>query len=462
MSKPQKHNTESLRYFLDPFGCAKNQVDAEHIMAHLDSAGWINSGHEQADLIIVNSCGFIESAKQESINAVLAWRKHYPNKKIMLTGCLSQRYKKELEQVLPEADILFGITDIPDIAASAAKVMNISVRQKKATGTVMSGKNPQGNLLPGERPLLSLPGSAYVKISEGCNNNCSYCAIPLIRGNIKSRSISDIKQECKTLVSRGIKELCIIAQDIASYGIDFGKHEPCSGELPALLKEISKIKGDFWVRLLYIHPDHFPLEILDIIKKDKRFLPYFDLPFQHGSEKILRLMNRKGNAAIYLNLIKKIRQSLPDSIIRSTFLTGFPGETDEDFKALTDFQKKAKLDWAGCFAFSREEYTPAYSMKKQVSKKTAQLRKKTFEKNQIPITKQQLDNFIKQSKNQNLRVLIEEKIEGEEGLWLGRLSNQAPEVDSLTVISSDKELKAGEFYKAGLLSSTGFDLKVQV
>ena len=433
MRNPQLPITDSLRYFIDPFGCAKNQVDAENLMAHLNSSGWVNSGHEEADLIIVNSCGFIESAKQESINAVLGWRKHYPGKKIMLAGCLSQRYKKELEQDLPEADILFGITDIPKIAAAA-----------------------------GERPLLSFPGSAYVKISEGCNNNCSYCAIPLIRGNVISRSISEIKQECKTLIGRGIKELCIIAQDIASYGIDFGKHEPSAGELPALLKEISKIKGDFWVRLLYIHPDHFPLEILDIIKKDKRFLPYFDLPFQHGSEKILQQMNRNGNAQTYLELINTIRSALPDSIIRSTFLTGFPGETDEDFKALTAFQTQAKLDWAGCFAYSREEDTPAFSMKKQVPKKTALLRKKLFEENQLLITEQQLDNFIEQYKGQNLKVLIEEKIEGEDGLWFGRLFCQAPEVDSLAVITSDRELEAGKFYNSSILGRRGLDIKVHV
>ena len=453
-----------MQYFIDPFGCAKNQVDAENLMAILDSSGWISSGHEEADLIIVNSCGFIESAKQESINAVIAWRKHYPKKKIMLAGCLSQRYKKELEQDLPEADILFGISDISKIAEAAAEVMNVSTLPKKVTDTIFTG----------ERPLLSLPGSAYVKISEGCNNNCSYCAIPLIRGNVKSRSISDIIQECKTLISRGIKELCIIAQDIASYGIDFDEHTArgqsvkrlsarglTTPGLPALLKEISKLKGDFWVRLLYIHPDHFPLEILDILKKDPRLLPYFDLPFQHGSEKILRLMNRKGNAQTYLELLNTIRSSLPDSIIRSTFLTGFPGETDEDFGQLLDFQKQAKLFWAGCFAYSREEDTAAFSMKKQVPKKTALLRKKTFEENQTLITELQLDNFLKRYKEQSLKVLIEEKIEGEEGLWLGRLPCQAPEVDSLAVITSDRELKAGAFYNAKVLTRKGLDIRAQ-
>ena len=447
---------------MDPFGCAKNQVDAEHIMAHLDLAGWTNSGHEEADLIIVNSCGFIESAKQESINAVLNWRKQYPGKKIMLAGCLSQRYKKELEQDLPEADILFGITDIKSVTAAAAKVF----KNKKVKVTL-----PAYNV-PGERPLLSFPGSAYVKISEGCNNNCSYCAIPLIRGTVKSRSISEIINECTTLIKRGVKELCIIAQDIASYGIDFEKDSPevkrlsAKGQsvlgLPALLKEMSKLKGDFWVRLLYIHPDHFPIEILDIIKKDKRFLPYFDLPFQHGSEKILRLMNRKGSAEQYLGLIKTIRSSLPESIIRSTFLTGFPGETDEDFEALTAFQKKAELDWAGCFAYSREEDTPAFSMKKHVSKKTALLRKKIFEENQTLITQQKLDGFINCFKGQNLKLLVEEKIEGEEGFWLGRLYCQAPEVDSLAVILSDKELKTGAFYNGRVLERRGLDIKVQV
>ena len=423
-------------YYIDPYGCAKNQVDAENIMAALNRNGWEAGQPDNADLIIVNSCGFIESAKQESINAVLQWRKQYPGKKILLAGCLSQRYENELKEILPEADLLYGNADPGGIAKAAAAVVGLKGRRKTA--------GPAG--LPGSRPLLSLPGSAYVKISEGCNNRCSYCAIPLIKGSLKSRGIAEIYGECKTLVGRGIRELCIIGQDICSYGPG----------LPELLESISGLKGNFWVRLLYMHPDNFEIPVLDIMKKDRRFLPYFDLPFQHGSEKILGLMNRRGNAETYLGLIKIIRQSFGDAVIRSTFLTGFPGETEEDFFALLDFQEKASLDWAGCFAYSREEDTPSYSMKPQVPKKTANARKKIIEERQIPITEKQMDRFI----GRTFDILVEEKIEGEEGLWLGRCPFQAPEVDGAAVINSEAGLLPGDFMKGRIHARAGLDMEV--
>jgi len=474
-----------MKYFLDPFGCVKNQVDAENMMAQLNKAGWENvSNVEQADLIIVNSCGFIESAKQESINAVIGWRKLYPDKKIHLTGCLSQRYAKELPELLTEADAFIGVENLPPST--------------------------------GERPLLSLPGSAYVKISEGCDNRCSYCAIPLIRGGLVSRAIPDVVEECRALLNRGIVELNIIGQDIGAYGTDLGVADVSEelsqrrrgaenvkeefkkvSRLPELLNAISKLEGDFWVRLLYIHPDHFPLEILDIIKRDKRFLPYFDIPFQHASTKILTAMNRnntsasslyanafQGNALFphenlpqrYLELLETIRARLPQAVIRSTFLLGFPGETEEDFEALLDFQQKAKLDWLGCFAYSREEGTAAYSMKKRVPSRTAFLRKQKIEERQIQITEKNMDRFT----NLALDVLIEEQFAAEdasyedpgansagaENLWLGRLYCHAPEIDGAAVIVSgeknEKNLKVGTFAKCKVIARRGFDLEVRV
>ena len=408
------------------------------MMASLNTAGWTASEPDDADLIIINSCGFIESAKRESINAVLAWRKQYPDKKILLAGCLSQRYGDELKEALPEADRMFGNSDLAGIAAAAAAATS-------ATATA-----PTPVIKTGERPLLSLPGSAYVKISEGCDNRCSYCAIPLIRGNLKSRDISDIADECKALLGRGIRELCIVGQDIGSYGND----KSCVN-LPKLLQKISRLKGNFWVRLLYIHPDHFPFPVLDLMKEDGRFLHYFDLPFQHGSEKILRLMNRKGSASQYLDLVGTIRKCFPDSVIRSTFLTGFPGETEDDFRALLDFQEKACLDWAGCFAYSREEDTPAWSMKPRVSKKTALERKKIIEERQVQITEKRMDRFI----GMEFDALAEEKVEGEE-LWLGRLPFQAPEVDGAAVIETDGDLQPGCFFRGKVFARAGLDLRV--
>jgi ribosomal protein S12 methylthiotransferase len=438
-----------LKYFLDPFGCVKNQVDAENMMSHLNNEGWENvSEAEEADLIIVNSCGFIESAKKESIEAVLNWRKLYPDKKILLAGCLAQRYSWELAGELTEVDGFFGVDDIAGITGIVEKIFHAEAR--RARRTQRGGEDFK--IESGERPLLSLPGSAYVKISEGCNNNCSFCAIPLIRGKLVSRTIKDIVEECKTLLKRGIKELCIIGQDIGSY----------SDGLPELLEEISTLKGDFWVRLLYIHPDHFPLEILDVMERDTRFLPYFDIPFQHGSEKILTAMNRRGSKEKYLALLETIRKKLPNAVIRSTFLLGFPGETEEDFAELLDFQKKANLDWVGCFTYSREEGTKAYQMKGQVSKKTAEERKKTVEETQIPITEKNMERFI----GQKLDVLIEEHIVGddeEETFLLGRLYCQAPDIDGAAVVTCvEDNKKAGALVPCKVIARRGFDLEVRL
>jgi ribosomal protein S12 methylthiotransferase len=446
-----------LKYFLDPFGCVKNQVDAENMMAHLNNAGWESASAAEADLIIVNSCGFIESAKQESINAVLGWRKLYPVKKILLAGCLSQRYAKELAESMPEADGFFGVENTAQIKDIASKAMNREQRTDRVNRILVTG----------ERPLLSLPGSAYVKISEGCSNRCSYCAIPLIRGTLVSRTISDILEECRILLTRGIKELCIIGQDTGVFGSD-----AVSGSLPELLNSISSLPGRFWVRLLYIHPDHFPLQILDIMEKDARFIPYFDIPFQHASSKILAAMNRRGSpqnkeAENYLSLLETIRTRLPDAVIRSTFLLGFPGETEDDFKALLDFQEKANLDWLGCFTYSREGGTASYSMKDRVPAKTAALRRKIIEERQIPVTEKNMDRFT----GQDMEVLIEEQIDSAadtdgEKLWLGRLYCQAPDIDGAAVIVSgdetDVNLQTGTFVRCNVTARRGFDLEVRV
>jgi ribosomal protein S12 methylthiotransferase len=433
-----------MRYYLDPFGCVKNQVDAETMMAHLENAGWRSSDTpDDADCILINSCGFIESAKQESINAVLNYRKQFPTKKIVLAGCLAQRYAAELTASLPEADLLFGNADLSALAAAVQNLSTIQADNPPSAAPIAAGK----------RPLLSLPGSAYVKISEGCNNRCSFCAIPLIRGPLHSRPLEDITDECQTLLERGIRELCIIGQDLGSYGVDWG--EPA---LPQLLASLSKLDGDFWIRLLYLHPDHIPLSILDTLHADSRFLPYFDIPFQHGSDTILRAMNRQGTASSYLALLDRIRAVLPDAVIRSTFLTGFPGETEEDFKLLLRFQEQALLDWAGSFTYSREEGTAAYSLKPQVSKRIAASRQARIEERQCPITERLMERFV----GRTMKVLVEEAVDREEGLYLGRLFCQAPEVDGAAVVSSTKELKLGSFVQGMVRSRAAFDLEVLV
>jgi ribosomal protein S12 methylthiotransferase len=457
------------------------------MMAFLNNSGWVPvEDSEGADLIIINSCGFIESAKQESINAVLAYRKIYPHKKILLAGCLAQRYASELSASLPEADLLFGNADLSRVSAAASAALGADPARGAATGagfavpdadpavdtggpSLWEDSRTAVPALMGNRPLLSLPGSAYVKIAEGCNNRCSFCAIPLIRGSLRSRPIPHILDECRRLLDRGVRELCLIGQDLGSYGSDISRPGSSAG-LPGLLEAMASLDGAFWVRFLYIHPDNFPRPILDICRRDPRFLPYFDIPFQHGSAPILRAMNRRGNAGAYLRLIDEIRSALPDSVIRSTFLTGFPGETDDDFEALLEFQDKARLDWAGAFAYSREEDTPAYVMKGRVSKRTAGERKARIEERQIPITEKQMDRFV----GRTLEVLVEERMARpnteetgpadipEEELYLGRLFCQAPEVDGSALIHTDSPLAPGKLVRCRVFARAGFDLEVGV
>ena len=424
-------------------------------MAVLARTGWTATENSaDAELIIVNSCGFIESAKKESIEAVLSFKAVYPDKKLLLAGCLAQRYAEDLKDELLEADVFFGNADLSRIGEAASLAMSGS------HSAVVPEIDPSGRVdfasCTDDRPLLSLPGSAYVKITEGCDNCCTYCAIPLIRGQLRSRPVSQVVEECRGLLSRGVKELCLIGQDLGSYGVDGadGTNPGRACLLPDLLEALSALEGRFWVRLLYIHPDNFPLRILDTCARDPRILPYFDLPFQHASPRILRAMNRRGDAETYLKLIAEIRSALGDATIRSTFLVGFPGETEEDFQALLDFQTAARLDWLGSFTYSREEGTLSYDMKGRVSKKTAAERKKKVEELQVKISEERMQRFV----GRNLDLLVEEKVEGEEGLYLARAACQAPEVDGATVLSSDSELTIGTFVTGKVFGRAGFDL----
>jgi ribosomal protein S12 methylthiotransferase len=411
---------------------------------------------------------------------VFSYRALYPEKKILLSGCLSQRYAKDLITSLPEADALFGNRDLSRIAEAAAGALegrsllpenpaapgNDGKSAGKSAGT-FDGKSAgapagapagfSGSAGPGSRPLLSLPGSAYVKIAEGCDNRCAFCAIPAIRGPLVSRSPASVLGECRTLLERGIRELCFIGQDLGSYGKDRdGISAKGRTRLDALLVLVSELPGAFWVRLLYIHPDNFPFEILELFQKDSRLLPYFDLPFQHASKPLLRAMNRGGDRETYLRLLERIRSALPGAVIRSTFLAGFPGETEEDFAELLDFQKEAALDWLGVFCYSREEDTPAYRMKNQVPKKTAGERKRIIEEAQLSISAARMERFI----GRTLDVLVEEEMGS--GLYLGRLFCQAPEVDGSAVISCENPLVPGSLVRGRVTGRAGIDLEVRV
>ena len=510
---------ECRRFFLDQHGCAKNQVDAELIIHILAEKGWERCDDAaDAALIIVNSCGFIESAKTESINSLIDARAAYPNAKIILAGCLAERYAADFAENLPEADAVFGngdiarITEVVDALFPSDRKNVIDPHDALHERIVV--RPAQKGVSAGARDeFLNFPSSAYLKITEGCSNCCSFCAIPLIRGSLRSRSIPEIVAEFKELLSKGIFEVNVIGLDLAAFGRD-GVKPGDSGNaayfkepspLSELLRALSAVPGNFWVRLLYIHPDHFPLDIIPVLKADRRILPYFDIPFQSGSTSIIKAMNRCGTAESYLALAEKLRSEV-GAVVRTTFLCGFPGETEENAAETEAFLGSLQPDWSGCFAYSREEDTPAYSMKKQVLAAKATKRAERLQKKQSEITETRLKARV----GKTYDVLIEELIptgapvEGagaasvsgndhgavevlgapeppvsrdsgetgadaadsdEPGLALGRAWFQAPDVDGTCVIRYDLDdkkavdaVRVGKVVTVKVLAVNGVDL----
>ena len=435
---------KSKTFYIESLGCAKNQVDSEILIENLIKAGWVRKDEPRnAELILVNTCGFIEEAKQESIETALGFKAEYSGKKVMVTGCLSQRYKDELKDGLKELDGFFGNKALEKITDISERVLN-----GERVSYFPEDHEHEPDYYKRDY-LLSLPGSAYVKISEGCDNGCTFCAIPIIRGRLKSRTIGSLMEEIKYLLDKGVFEINLIAQDLGSFGKDRG-----GLMLKELLNEITSLRKDFWLRLLYFYPDRFNREIFSTIKSDKRILPYFDLPFQHASKNVLARMGRLGNKDKYLNLIESIRKYLPDAVIRSTFLVGFPGETDEDFEILKSFQKKAQIDWLGVFVYSKEEGTAASYYKGAVPKKLALERKRIIEVIQENITVNRLRRFS----GKRLKVLIEEEIKNE-NIYIGRAYLQAPEVDGAVVVKTGAALNPGDVITAVITGNAGVDLE---
>lgn len=432
-------------FYVENLGCAKNQVDAEVMIHSLIQDGWKSTEIiDDASLVIVNTCGFIQEAKEESIQTALEIRELYPHKKIIMAGCLTQRYFEDLSEELQEIDGIMGNHAPQEIIQLTEEVLS-------GKRGLLKPPNEGAYHLAARKPYLSFPGSSYVKIAEGCRNCCTYCSIPLIRGDLRSRDLAEVVNEIQGLLSQGVKEINLVAQDLASFGIDRGK-----GEFPDLLKNILELKDDFWLRLLYIHPDHFPMEILDLMKEDARLLPYFDIPFQHASEPLLKKMGRKGSSEAYLELLDRIRSEVPGSVLRSTFLVGFPGESIDDFDMLRDFQEKAALEWMGVFCYSREEDTKAYSFKPMVPQQLAQERKTILEKSQETITFKQLDPFV----GQKLRVLIEEEVK-EESMFLARAYLHAPEVDGLVVLHA-QGLVPGQWVDVDIVRRNNVDFEARL
>lgn len=426
-------------------GCPKNQVDSEMMLKKLSDAGFeIIDTAVGADVVIINTCGFIEPAKQEAIENILEMGQLKEDGhvgKIIVIGCMAQRYKEEILKEMPEVDAVAGIGNNGDIVAFVEGVLS------GETETAF----PEREKMPieGER-ILSTPSHwAYLKISDGCSNCCTYCAIPSIRGPFRSRRIESIVDEAKLLALKGVKELIVIAQDTTRYGLDiYGELK-----LPELLRELERINGIEWIRLLYCYPDRLTDELLETMKNSEKVLHYIDLPLQHASGNVLKAMNRTGDNKSLLALIEKIRQYMPDCIIRTTFITGFPGETEEDFTILSEFVESAQFDRLGCFAYSPEEGTPAAEMENQIDKETA------VHRGEI-IMEQQFDIFTDKQKDLvgTVQICVVEEYDPYSDSYSGRTWMDAPEIDSVISFISDRELTVGEFVQVEITDVNEYDL----
>ncbi|MBR6347317.1 MAG: 30S ribosomal protein S12 methylthiotransferase RimO [Spirochaetales bacterium] len=445
-------NTVRKYLYIENLGCAKNQVDAEVMARSLEKDGWtLTREASEADLIMVNTCGFIESAREESINTFFSLKSQYPKARIIISGCLAQRYGESLREQIPEADGIFGNRDLAEINVLAAKIA-AKKRHGKTELLVPEYPDPDDDIYERDE-LFNYPGSAYLKISEGCNHRCGFCAIPVIRGPLRSRPYDTILKEARELVASGIREINLIAQDLAAYGTDVcGK-----SRFLDLLSDITAIDGDFRVRLLYIHPDAFPPALLDMVRTNPKIMPYFDIPIQHASVPLLRNMKRAGDAKTYTDLVSSIRSALPESVIRTTIMLGFPGETDDDFEQVRAFVEENRFNWMGSFVYSREEETFAWGLTDEKTHKAltkvAKTRQKKLQKIQEKISSEWLQSFV----GKEYDVLIEELIEGED-LAIGRFWAQAPEVDGLTVVMG-RGMVPGNVYRCGITKVNGIDLE---
>lgn len=425
-------------------GCAKNQVDAEMLLYTLKNRGFIIvNDPADADAVIVNTCGFIESAKQESINEIIELGKLKDEgkiKAIIVTGCLAQRYKSISEQ-LYEVDSVIGIGANETIADIVLKTLDGQKCESFPDKVCLP--------LEGGRILSTPPYTAYLKIAEGCDNRCSYCAIPMIRGRFRSRNIEDVVKEAEGLAERGVKELNVIAQDTTRFGEDkYGK--PMLAEF---LRRLCRIDGFKWIRVLYCYPDRITDELIDTIASEDKIVKYMDIPLQHCNKDILRRMNRHGDRESLTALMNKIKDKIPNVIFRSTFITGFPGETEEQFNELAEFAADMKFQRLGCFAYSPEEDTKAAEMPDQIDEEIKQKRADIIMEHQQQVMAEYCESLVGKE--------IEVLVEGFDKLaecFFGRSYADAPEVDGCVFFTCDGEKpKAGDFVKVRVTDYTGCD-----
>ncbi|MFW7377884.1 MAG: 30S ribosomal protein S12 methylthiotransferase RimO [Oligoflexus sp.] len=435
---------QNKKVHLISLGCARNRVDSEVMLGSLLENQWVVTQEpDDADAIIVNTCGFIDAAKEESVNTILEaaqWKESNPSMKLVVAGCLTQRYKKKLVEGLPEVDLFVGTDEFPQIAEFLR--LNNATGEMKARRThyLYDGSLPKKNTLS--------RSSAYVKVAEGCQHSCAFCIIPAIRGKLRSRPIANVVREVENLAAQGVKEINLIAQDLAAYGRDWG-----SSDLLELLKALVPIEGIEWIRLLYVYPENIDDEFIDFFASHPKIVKYLDIPVQHASNRLLKLMNRDVTAEQLRSQFQKLRAAVPGVAIRTSVMVGFPSENEEDFAELKTFVEEMRFEHLGCFTYSQEEGTVAGRMAEQIEEGLKQRRQAEIMEVQKEISAHNLQKLI----GQVLPVLIDGLSEETDLLGQGRLSIQAPEVDGLVYIN-DGKLTPGSIQVVEITEAHDYDL----
>lgn len=435
-------------------GCPKNLVDSEVMMGQLKQAGYeITAEAEEADTVVVNTCGFIESAKQESIDAILeAARLKTEGKarRLIVAGCLVERYRDQLRAELPEVDAFIGTSQVTEITKVCDERTNT-----RSLPILPLGNQSATYLYDESTPrVLATPGySAFIKIAEGCDRPCAFCFIPQMRGHFRSRRFGSIMVEAQQLVDEGVKELVLVAQDSSRYGEDLGQPDA----LAHLLRELSRLQGVEWVRVMYTYPTHISDAFLDVLAQEPRAVKYLDMPLQHASANVLKLMRRGGTRASLERLIERVRKRVPGIAIRTTFITGFPGETKEDFEELLCFVRNVEFDRVGVFTYSDEEGTPAFDLPNKVDARTAKRRRDRLMREQKRISRRRNKSRI----GSTVRVLFEGPSAETELLWQGRMETQAADIDGCVLINDapeDFEPVPGQFVNVLITEAHEYDL----
>lgn len=426
-------------------GCDKNLVDSEMMMGLLHDRGYeFTDNEEEADIIVINTCGFINDAKEESINTILEMAKYKENnlKALIVAGCLVERYKNEILQELPEIDAIVGTTAFDKIC----DVVDDVLADKKHNELESINKMCR----PDVNRIITTGGYySYLKIAEGCDKHCTYCSIPMIRGTYRSVPMDELVKEAEYLADNGVKELIIVAQEITVYGKDlYGEKK-----LPELLHRLCKIPGIQWIRLLYCYPEEITDELIETIRTEKKICHYIDMPIQHASDKILKAMGRRTNNAELRNIISKLRKEIPDICLRTTLITGFPGETEEDHQILLDFIDEMEFDRLGVFTYSPEEDTKAASLDNQVDEEVKLCRKDEIMELQQEISMDKSERLV----GKEIEVIIEGKA-SDEDVYVGRSYMDAPSVDGYVFINSEEELMSGDFAKVRIVKAMEYDL----